>query len=337
MPIAGNQAAIQFSFDAESAYGTPIADGSILQRIQTSEPPMPEDEVIGRSNEGAAGLDFPTVEVPDAINATIPLAYETTGGFKIALWAAAFCMGKVTTIGASDPFTHTVEFQNRGVVGGLDMSSTSVLYNLLTATLKQKYQGVIIPDFNVEQAVGDVAAKFGFSLMTDGSVAVSSFTPAATEQEDALLIRDNLTTLFGPTGSPVDVSARCLSARFEVDTNYLADRARVSGDGLFKSRAVIGFERTAQMILTLERDPTDPDINRNRHRDKDVLEGIMNWNTGGSPNRRAQYRLPACRIVGWTASVDGGIAQEEITLAGLDNGTDPFAECIFDNAVASVL
>lgn len=337
MPIAGNQAAIQFSFDAEAAYGTPVVDGSILQRIQTAEPPMPEDEVIPRSNEGAAGLDFPTVEVPDAINTTIPLAYETTGGFKVALWIAAFCMGKVVTTGAVDPFNHVVTFQDRGVVGGLDMSSTSILYHLLSATLKQKYQGVIIPDFNVEQAVGDVAAKFGFSLVTDGSVASSSFTPAATEQEDALLIRDHLITSLGPTGAPVDVSDRCLSARFEVDTNYLADRARVSGDGLFKSRAVIGQERTAQMVLTLERDPTAPDVNRDRFRDKDVLEGIMNWNTGGSPNRQAQYRLPACRIVGYSQSVDGGIAQEEITLAGLDNGTDPFAECTFENAIDSVL
>jgi len=335
MPIAGNQAAIQFSFDAESAYGTPLADGLILNRIQTAEPPMPEDEVIGRSNEGAAGLDFPTFEEPDAINTTMPLAYETTGGFKIALFAAAFCMGKVATVGAGDPFTHTVEPQDRAV--SIDMSSTTILYNLLGATLKQKYQGVVIPDFNVEQAAGDVAAKFGFSLMTDGSVASSSFTPAATEVEDAFLIRDHLITSLGPTGAPVDVSDRCLSARFEYDTNHLPDRSRVSGDGLFKSRAVIGFERTAQMILVLERDPADPDVNRNRMRDKDVLEGIMNWNTGGSPNRQAQYRLPACRIVGWSASVDGGIAQEEITLAGLDNGVDPFAEVIIQNGVATVL
>ena len=96
-------------------------------------------------------------------------------------------------------------------------------------------------------------------------------------------------------------------------------------------------ERTAQIVLTLERDPAAPDTNRTRWRDKTALEAIIDWNTGGSPNRQAKYRLPKCRIVGYSQSSDGGIAQEELTLAWLDNGTDPVAEVTIQNAESSVL
>ncbi len=333
MAVAGNFASIQVSTTKEAAYGTPVAEASILRHFQMAEPPEAEHEVIPRSNAGAAGRDWESVDDVDAVNTSLPLAFETTGGFFFLGWLASLALGDVVTTGASDPFVHTFERFDRET--GLAIPSTTILGRLVGTTSRVKLPGIVVGDFFIEQARGDVAAKMGGTLMGNGENLASTFVPEALEAEDALMIRDHLDIQIGLVAAEATVKDRWVSARFEWDGNLLPDISRVGGDGLFRTRMLIGPERSANIILTLERDGTDTILDF--WRDKTALEAFLEWDTGGSPNRQAKFRFPLCKVKAYSRGVDAGVAQETFTLAPLDNDTDPVLDIVVQNAEAGYL
>lgn len=250
----------------ETAYGTAIVDGSLLNMFHLINPDLPElslDTVDDRDFiKGHEFLDQNTqfkILFQDARFALtgIPLSAEFLG------WLIAAAMGNITSaqIMTSGDYDHTAKIQDKCTDDQLPSRTFGVIWSG-SSTVNRKYKGAVVESFTIRVTEkGFVTCDVTF--MMDGTETSGSgiALPAAFHSANFYFGVDN-TLKFEDFGvALVDESAKFAGLEITYNNNHLLDEAKNQSLKTQTSIPELRMgDRTIEASLTLYGDETSPEL-----------------------------------------------------------------------------
>lgn len=228
-----------FALTKQSAYGTAIADGSLLKAAFVKGPDLAvivprlirDNSQFGRGDEWSHGQEV------EAWDLSLRRNFDLT-----SLLAGLFCgfgLGSVTTSqpdGAGNPTVYDHDFKPMDPATSVQLPAITLVEEPVANTgIKKKIHDLIVSDFEVSGAGVD-RLQISASLKGSGNQANSTLSMPAITAAKFLRMKDVKFELGNQGGALTDLSARLKSLRFKYDNKSLDDDGYYPGSGLYRGR-----------------------------------------------------------------------------------------------------
>lgn len=202
---------------------------------------QPEPRFFTDRARSMKGHDYATLRKEVERELSEQLSFD--GDSWLLAWAAAFAMGKVTSVqpnagGNPTAYLHTIKPLDPGV-DGKDLPVTTIYTEVANvAALKRRLHSIAFREFGIEfppnAPVQLTAAIVGSGQITTGALA----TPPSLAT-DNLLYSNDMVFSYGAQAGPTDITSQIVrgSVRFGFTWNIDDDNARHVGSGLYRARA----------------------------------------------------------------------------------------------------
>lgn len=221
----------------------------------------------------------------------------------LAAYAAAFGMGKVTSVqpddvGAPTAWEHTIVFSDPAVSKQVPITTYSEQIST-AANLNRKIADAAVNSFNVAGRIGPDAGPMALSIeaIASGIEAAGLATyPALASPEPGLLFNRDVDILLGTEGSPTSIKDRVVEWSVGVGQNLLADQGYFAGSGKFRGRLWHG-RRDVNVSLVLFIDGSSDFKDKFDGETKEELKiTVTGALIAAAVNHQMTIRLPAIRL-----------------------------------------
>jgi hypothetical protein len=184
----------------ETTFATALADGILVDWYEVTEPVFHNVEREYRNDAGTInGQLGATDDEIETQMATLPIKAQAST--ELATWLLALLFGRITTTGASDPFTHTLKARE---ICTLNPPSTSVLRGYACAgetATQDGHKGISVDSVSLTCS-GKGAIELDATLKSDGSITdKSGATLPATLKTVTKLLGAHTVLKYGPLGT----------------------------------------------------------------------------------------------------------------------------------------
>jgi len=175
-------------------------------------------------------------------------------------WAAAFCLGSVTTsqpnpTGNPTAYDHVIKWTNLGTSKAMPFTT---IHEKPWAGLARKLPDLVVASFTLSGR-GQDPVQMAIQMLGSGRSTDAALTPP-TLATPSYLDNGNAVIKLGPSGAAVDISSRVVEWSVAVNANPDEANGRFPSSGLYLGRWWYGAKRTAIPELTLFVNQSDADL-----------------------------------------------------------------------------
>ena len=250
----------RFSANRQSTLGTPLADGNLTLSALVSGYDIGKLAYRLISNADRFGKGHPYATSQRKVAQTTSLQRTAELNDIFAGWAAAFCLGSVTTTQPNptnnpSAYDHVIRWSD--LAASKTMPFTTI-HEKPWAGLARKLPDLVVGGFSLSGR-GQDAVQFSIQMLGSGRVSDASLT-SPTLLTPSYLDDGNAIIKLGATGAAVDISSRVVEWGVTVQANPDEANGRHPSSGLYVGRWWYGPKRTAVPELTLFVNQSDTDI-----------------------------------------------------------------------------
>src|SRR3990167_5693243 len=250
----------RFSANRQSALGTPLADGNLTLSALVSGYDVGKlaHRLASNADRFGKGHPYATSQRKVAQMTSLQRALELNDIF--AGWAAAFCLGSVTTTQpnpTNNPtvYDHVIRWSNLATSKAMPFTT---IHEKPWAGLARKLPDLVVASFTLSGR-GQDAVQMAIQMLGSGRASDASLS-APTLATPAYLDNGGVVIKLGPSGAAVDISSRVIEWSVAVNANPDEANGRFPSSGIYVGRWWYGPKRTAVPELTLFVNQSDTDI-----------------------------------------------------------------------------
>lgn len=250
----------RFSTKRQSAIGTALSDANLPLSALVSGFDVGKlaHRLIPNADRFGKGHPYATSHRKVAQMTALQRAVELSDIF--AGWAAAFCLGSVTTTqpnpgGNPTVFDHVFRWTNLATTKAMPFTT---IHEKPWAGLARKLPDVVVAGFSLSGR-GQDPVQLSIQMLGSGRATDTAMT-APTLSPPAFLDNGSAVIKLGPSGAAVDISSRVVEWSAAVQANPDEANGRFPSSGLYVGRWWYGPKRTAVPELTLLVNQSDTDI-----------------------------------------------------------------------------
>ena len=250
----------RFSANRQSALGTPLGDGNLTLSALVSGYDIGKlaHRLISDADRFGKGHPYATSQRKVAQMTSLQRALELNDIF--AGWAAAFCLGSVTSTQpnpANNPsvYDHVIRWSNLATSKVMPFTT---IHEKPWAGLARKLPDLVLASFTLNGR-GQDPVQMSLQMLGSGRTSDAPLT-MPTLQTPAFLDDGGAVIKLGPSGAAVDISSRVIEWSVAVNANPDEANGRFPSSGLYVGRWWYGSKRTAVPELTLFVNQSDTDI-----------------------------------------------------------------------------
>jgi hypothetical protein len=250
----------RYSTKRQTAIGTALGDADLSQSALVSgfDAGKLAHRLIPNAERFGKGHPYATSHRKVAQITSLQRTVELTDA--LAGWAAAFCMGSVSSNqpnpgGNPTVYDHVITWSDLATSKAMPFTT---IHEKPWAGLARKLPDMVVAGFTLAGR-GQEAVQLSFQMLGSGRASDTAMTaPAITPA--GYLDNGSATILLGPLGAPVDISSRVIEWSAAVAANPDEAAGRFPSSGLYVGRWWYGPKRTAVPELTLLVNQSDTDL-----------------------------------------------------------------------------
>ncbi len=250
----------RFSTNRQSAIGTPLADGNLTLSALVSgfDVGKLSHRMISDADRYGKGHPYATSHRKVAQMTALTRTMELND--LMAGWAAAFCLGGVTTTqpnpaGNPTVYDHVIRWSNLATSKAMPFTT---IHEKPWAGLARKLPDLVVAGFTLSGRGHDSiqlsVQMLGSGRATDAALAAPTLSPVNYLDNSDAVIK------LGPSGAAVNISSRVVEWSVSVQANPDEASGRYPSSGLYVGRWWYGPKRTAIPELTLFVNQSDADL-----------------------------------------------------------------------------
>ena len=250
----------RFSANRQNALGTPLGDGNLTLSALVSGYDIGKlaHRLISDADRFGKGHPYATSQRKVAQMTSLQRALELNDIF--AGWAAAFCLGSVTSTQpnpTNNPsvYDHVIRWSNLATSKVMPFTT---IHEKPWAGLARKLPDLVLASFTLNGR-GQDPVQMSLQMLGSGRSSDAPLT-MPTLQTPAFLDDGGAVIKLGPSGAAVDISSRVIEWSVAVNANPDEANGRFPSSGLYLGRWWYGAKRTAVPELTLFVNQSDTDI-----------------------------------------------------------------------------
>src|SRR3990172_8070435 len=250
----------RFSANRQSALGTPLGDGNLTLSALVSGYDVAKlaHRLVSNADRFGKGHPYATSQRKVAQTTSLQRAAELNDIF--AGWAAAFCLGSVTSTQpnpTNNPsvYDHVIRWSNMATSKVMPFTT---IHEKPWAGLARKLPDLVLASFTLNGR-GQDPVQMSLQMLGSGRSSDAPLT-MPTLQTPAFLDDGGAVIKLGPSGAAVDISSRVIEWSVAVNANPDEANGRFPSSGLYVGRWWYGAKRTAVPELTLFVNQSDTDL-----------------------------------------------------------------------------
>ena len=250
----------RFSAKKQATLGTALSDANLTLSALVSgfDVGKLSHRLISDAERFGKGHAYATSQRKVAQMTALQRAAELNDIF--AGWAAAFCLGSVTTsqpnpTGNPTAYDHVIKWTNLGTSKAMPFTT---IHEKPWAGLARKLPDLVVASFTLSGR-GQDPVQMAIQMLGSGRSTDAALTPP-TLATPSYLDNGNAVIKLGPSGAAVDISSRVVEWSVAVNANPDEANGRFPSSGLYLGRWWYGAKRTAIPELTLFVNQSDADL-----------------------------------------------------------------------------
>lgn len=284
----------------QADYATITADADLLARVQCLGFSPGEIQKTFSSDANRVGREFASARTQLAQGVRLSRNFECSSHL-IGLFAA-YCLGKLTTVGAGPTYTHTIIFQDPATT---KLVPVMTVYEQIwgQTNVKRRLKSLAVADFSVQGRAREIA-QLAVNFIGSGEVTASALAAIPTPLTETKFDLGSAVFKIGAPTAATDLTTRLIDFQVQISAGLDEATATYPGSGLYHGRMYYG-RRAASFSCTVFADSASTDLYDTQVLADTVREVSFKLVNGA---HSVEFLFPACKPRVSIVEVEGKIA-----------------------------